>query len=244
MDRSSPSLSILVPCYNEQDNVEPFVSRTLDAVAAADLDAEILLIDDGSADDTLSRSRAIASRRGEVRVLHHERNRGIAQCWKTGLAAARGGAVLITDADLQYAAEDVPRFYALLTGATADVIHGRRIVSRVPRYRQALSVVFSGVLNALLGTRLRDAKSGFLCAPRDVFRQMLEMRYSYRCPQHFIVVNAASRGFRIRQEPVTFGPRQAGESFIRSPLRFALVALTDLPRAFWEFRVLNRRGRR
>lgn len=245
VDRRDPALSILVPCYNEADNIEAFVSRTLDALAVAGTDAEILLVDDGSRDGTLNAIEAMAQRHPEVWALHHETNRGIAESWKTAVAAARAPLVLITDADLQYAPEDIPRLHRLLEGGVADVVQGQRVTTAGgPSYRQALSVAFSGLLNGLFGTRLRDAKSGFLCAPRAVFREMLQTRYRYRCPQHFIVVNAVSKGFRIRQEPVHFGARRAGRSFIQSPLRFALVALTDLPRAFWEFRILNRRRSR
>jgi len=242
--QGGPALSVLVPCFNEEANIEPFVERSLAALAAAGIDAEILLVDDGSRDRTQQNIEAMAQRHREVRGLRHETNRGIAECWKTAASAARAPVLLITDADLQYAPEDIPRLHRLLESDGADIVQGRRTIEDSGTgYRSALSAAFSGVLNRLFDTRLRDVKSGFLCAPRRVFQAMLEMRYHYRCPQHFIVVNAVSQGFRVRQEPVVFGPRRAGRSFIRSPLQFALRALTDLPRALWEFRILNRRRR-
>lgn len=240
-----PALSIIVPCYNEEGNLRELVRRTRAALAREGIVAEILLVDDQSRDGTRAVIEALAGEHPEVRGLYHPENRGIAGGWRTGLAAARAPHVLITDADLQYSPEDIPRLYHALLRGDADVVHGWRIAHDFKAtYRHLLSLAFSFLLNRLFGTRLRDAKSGFLCTRPEVFREMLETRYAYRYLQHFIVISAVSRGFRVRQEPVIFWARHAGESFIRSPLRFGLQALTDLPRAFWEFRVFNHRGRR
>ena len=240
-----PVLSIIVPCHDEEANVAELVRRTLAALIRHRIAAELILVDDGSRDGTRAAIAAAAREHPEVRGLCHAENRGIAEAWKTGLAAVRGPVVLIMDADLQYAPEDVPRLYERLRDEGADVVQGWRIAHDYrDTYRYVLSVSFSFLLNRLFGTRLRDIKSGFLCARRGVFGRMLETRCRYRHPQHFIVVNAAARGFRIRQEPVIFWKRQGGESFIRSPFRFGLSAMADVPKAVWEFRVRTRRGRR
>jgi len=245
MPMSDPVLSIIVPCFNEEANVEPFVQRTLDAVALEGIAAEILLVDDGSRDGTAAAIDAAARRHREVRGFRHPVNRGIADCWKTAASELSAPVVLITDADLQYAPEDIPRLVRSLEAGAADIVQGRRVAEGEGTvYRTALSEAFSALLNVLFHTRLRDVKSGFLCARREVFREMLQTRYRYRRLQHFVVINAVSKGFRVRQEPVAFGPRRSGRSFITSPIRFAIGSLTDLPRAFWEFRILNRRRSR
>ena len=238
------SLTIIVPCLNEEANIDELVRRTLHALAAQGVDAELLLVDDGSRDGTRAAIAAAARAHPQVRGLFHDENRGIAEAWRTGLAAARGSIVCITDADLQYSPDDIPRLYQQLLKGAADVVQGWRSGRDYPdQYRYGLSVAFSALLNVLLGTRLRDVKSGFLCARRETFRAMLATRFRYRYFQHFLVVNGVSKGFRVHQESVTFRRRAGGESFIASPLRFAVAALADLPRAFWEFRVLNRRRR-
>ena len=241
-----PVLSIIIPCYNEERNLDELLRRMLTALHCSGIAAEILLIDDGSQDGTRESIAAAARVHQEVRGLHHDVNRGIAEAWKTGISASRAPVVLITDADLQYAPEDVPRLYEWLLDGSHDLVQGARIGHDVQdTYRSVLSGAFSYFLNRLFGTRLRDIKSGFLCTRRDTFIAMLQTRYRYRRLQHFIVVNAVSKGFRVRQEPIVFGKRMAGQSFIHSPLWFGLTSLTDLPRAFWEFRVLNgRRSRR
>ena len=237
-----PALSIIVPCYNEEANVGELVRRIQAALASDGLPAQIVLVDDGSRDGTRAVIEALGRQHPQVLGLRHEENRGIAGGWRTGLAASRAPYVLITDADLQYAPEDIPRLYRVLVQEDVDLVQGWRTARPFrPAYRHLLSLGFSFVLNRLLGTSLRDVKSGFLCAPREVFQAMLETRYRYRYLQHFIVVNAVSKGFRVRQEPVVFRRRYAGQSFIGSPLWFGLRALADLPRAVWEFRVLNHR---
>jgi glycosyltransferase involved in cell wall biosynthesis len=240
-----PRLSIIVPCYNEERNLEELVRRTREALALHRLPAEILLVDDKSPDGTRALIERLAAQHpGEVRGLYHEKNRGIAGGWRTGLGAARAPLVLITDADMQYAPEDIPRLYQIFEREHPDIVQGWRIAHNFrATYRYVLSLGFSFMLNKLFGTELRDIKSGFLCTRRQIFGEMLETRYPYRFPQHFITINAATRGYTIRQEPVLFWERHAGVSFIRSPLKFALRSLLDLPHAFWEFRIERRRER-
>ena len=237
-------LSVIVPCYNEQENLLELVDRLSAILELFRIRYEIILIDDKSRDNTRAVIRELMATRPSVVGVFHDQNGGIAAGWRSGLAAARAPLVAIMDADLQYAPEDLPRLYHIMQREGGDVIQGWRIAKTFKgAYRYVLSLAFSLLLNAMFGTRLRDIKSGFLCTRREVFGEMLETRYTYRYLQHFIVVNAVSKGYRVRQEPVLFWDRHAGQSFIRSPLRFGLSSVSDLPRAFWEFRVLNRRTR-
>jgi glycosyltransferase involved in cell wall biosynthesis len=201
------------------------------------LQAEILLIDDKSRDGTRALIEALGREHPEVRGIFHEANQGIVGGWRSGLSAARAPFVVITDADLQYAPEDIPRLYRILQRERPDVVQGWRIAHNFKAtYRYVLSLGFSFLLNRMFGTDLRDIKSGFLCTRREVFAAMLETRERYLYLQHFIVVNALAKGYSVRQEPVLFWNRHTGESFITSPMRFGLRSLRDLPRAVREFR--------
>ncbi len=237
-----PDLSILVPCYNEEGNLGSLVSRLDETMRLNGIAIEIVLVDDCSRDSTRKTIARLASDHRFVVGVFHEVNQGIHGGWRSGLAAAHAPVVAIMDADLQYAPEDLPRLYQIWKREKPDVVQGWRIAHNFSAtYRYILSLGFSFLMNRLLGTRLNDIKSGFLCASREVFAQMLETRYLYRFPQHFIVINAVAKGYSVRQEPVLFWNREAGQSFITSPLRFALRSLRDLPYAFLEFR-LGRRG--
>ena len=238
-------LSVIVPCYNEEANLDELVTRFVTILDLFRIRAEIILVDDCSRDATRRVIEELERRHADTVVgVFHEQNQGISGGWRSGLAKSRAPLVAITDADLQYAPEDLPRLYQILKREGADVVQGWRIAKTFKGwYRYALSLAFSFMLNRLFGMNLRDIKSGFLCTRREIFGEMLETRYRYRYLQHFIVVNAASKGFSVRQEPVLFWDRHAGESFIHSPFAFGARSLTDLPHAFWEFRVLNRRER-
>jgi phenylacetate-CoA ligase len=241
--QSPLDLSIIVPCFNEEGNLRELTRRLLEALEQARINAEILLVDDASKDGTRALIQELSrSHDGAIVGIFHDENRGIVGGWRSGVAQAQAPHVAITDADLQYAPEDLPRLFQILRREGPDIVQGWRIAHNFKStYRFVLSLGFNLVLNKLLGTRLRDIKSGFLCTRREVFADMLVTHYPYRFLQHFIVTNAVHKGYRVRQEPVLFWNRHAGESFIRSPLRFSLRALRDLPYAFWEFRMLNRR---
>lgn len=237
----TPALSVIVPCYNEEGNLRALADRLGAVLEIFRIQAELVLVDDASRDGTRALIQELM--RGPLRVVgvFHDRNQGIAGAWRSGLAAARAPLVAIMDADLQYAPEDVPRLYQILQREKPDIVQGWRIAHNFKStYRYLLSLAFSFLLNRLLGTRLQDIKSGFLCTRREVFAAMLETRRQYRYLQHFITVNAVSKGFTIRQEPVLFWNREAGQSFISSPLRFALRSIPDLGRAVREFRLERR----
>ena len=240
---ASFDLSVVVPCFNEEANLANLVQRIHETMTMAGIGTEIVLVDDCSRDRTRQIIGELSTRHPFVLGVFHERNQGIAGGWRSGLAASHAPAIAIMDADLQYAPEDLPRLFRIWQREKPDVVQGWRIAHNFKATtRYLLSLGFSFLLNKLFGTSLKDIKSGFLCTSREIFTEMLETKHTYVFPQHFIVINAAAKGYSIRQEPVLFWNREAGESFISSPFRFGLRSLVDLPHAFVEFR-LNRKRR-
>ena len=238
---TSFDLSVVVPCFNEEANLENLVQRIHEIMTMSGIATEIVLVDDCSRDRTRAIIEDLGKRHPFVTGVFHEKNQGIAGGWRSGLGASKAPAIAIMDADLQYAPEDLPRLYRIWQREKVDVVQGWRIAHNFKAtYRYLLSLGFSFLLNKLFGTNLKDIKSGFLCTSREIFRDMLETKHAYVFPQHFIVINAAAKGYGVRQEPVLFWNREAGESFITSPFRFGLRSLVDLPHAFVEFR-LNRK---
>jgi polyisoprenyl-phosphate glycosyltransferase len=118
-------LSVVIPCHNEQDVIEETHARLSEILPATGMDHEIIYIDDGSRDDTLDRLERIATRDGRVTVIELSRNFGQQAAMSAGLAAARGDAIVITDADLQDPPEVIPEMVAAWR-AGVDVAYGRR----------------------------------------------------------------------------------------------------------------------
>ncbi|MDA0255026.1 MAG: glycosyltransferase family 2 protein [Planctomycetota bacterium] len=118
-------LSVVIPCHNEQDVIDETHARLSEILPATGMDHELIYIDDGSRDDTLDRLERIAARDSRVTVIELSRNFGQQAAMSAGLAAARGDAIVITDADLQDPPEVIPEMVAAWrTGV--DVAYGRR----------------------------------------------------------------------------------------------------------------------
>lgn len=242
MKKEEKGLAVIAPCYNEEENIRRLVDRVEAALADFRGDFELILVDDASRDNTWEEISRAAKEKPWVRALRHEKNRGLVEGWRTGLSATRAERVVTIDADLQYRPEDIPRLIAAMEENGADMAQGwrRRQVERgVLRY--ALTWGWSLALNLMFGMRLKDIKSGFVCYTRQALADVLDFRGPYRYFQHFNAIAAGSLGYSIVEVPVVFDRREAGESFISSPLRFSLLALGDIPRALWEFRVVRRR---
>ena len=118
-------LSVVIPCHNEQAVIDETHTRLTEILPTTGMDHEIIYIDDGSRDDTLDRLERIAARDGRVTVIELSRNFGQQAAMSAGLAAARGDAIVITDADLQDPPEVIPEMVAAWR-AGVDVAYGRR----------------------------------------------------------------------------------------------------------------------
>jgi len=239
------ALSVVVPCYNEEENLRELVSRIVQAMADGGVeDYEILLVDDGSTDGT---GRVIDELAGDfppVVPVSHGENRGIVAGWRSGFQRSRGRVVLTTDADLQYAPEDIPLLHRECISGPWDLVQGwRKNYREKSLLRKLLSNGFSGILRLLFFLRLHDVKSGFIAYRREVLGDILDHRFNYFSFQSLPTVAAHFKGYRIKQVPITFHRRFAGASSIESPIIFSIRSALDLPKALVEYRFLKQRRR-
>lgn len=241
-DRSL-ELSVVAPCFNEAGNLRELVQRLVETFRQNKIAAEVVLVNDGSRDNSAAVLTELAAQYEELRYYSHQTNLGIEAAWKTGVDRARGTYVCLIDADLQNLPEDVGRLLAELKFSRVDFVQGyRSAVGRLKDSRYILSKGLNFLLNTLFPIRLRDAKSGFVIAPRAVMIDILQHRYRYRYFQSFIAVAAAAKGYRIREIETLFESRLVGESFMsRFPLKVVLFCLTDLLKAFVEYRLSFKR---
>jgi glycosyltransferase involved in cell wall biosynthesis len=121
-------ISIVVPCYNESKTLETIIARVL-AADVSGLEREIVIVDDGSQDDSVNIAKALAERHPNIRVLEHKINQGKGAALRTGFRAASGDIILVQDADLEYSPSDYPRLLAPILDDRADVVYGSRFRS-------------------------------------------------------------------------------------------------------------------
>jgi glycosyltransferase involved in cell wall biosynthesis len=125
---TSRVISIVVPCYNESKTLETIIARVLGADVCG-LEREVIIIDDGSQDNSVEIAKSLAERHPNVRVLEHKINQGKGAALRTGFQAASGDIILVQDADLEYNPNDYPRLLAPMLDDRADVVYGSRFRS-------------------------------------------------------------------------------------------------------------------
>ncbi len=240
--QSGPSkveVSVIAPCYNEAKNLPELVSRLLRVFDRKSINGEVVLVDDASTDDTRDVMQRLASEHPRVTLVLHNKNKGIARAWRSGLKAAQGEYVCLIDADLQNLPEDVWRLYREIKFSNADMVQGyRSAIGRLRDSRYILSRGLNFLLNTLFGMKLRDNKSGFVIAPREVLQDVLRYRLRYFYPNSFIAVSAHAKGYSIREIETLFQNRMMGVSYLaRFPLRAVMRCFVDIVPAFVEFRL-------
>jgi dolichol-phosphate mannosyltransferase len=206
-------ITVVLPTYNELENIIPLIQRGLAALAAWDV--EMLVVDDDSPDGTWRAVADLAERDARVRLIRRTHERGLTSAIATGIANARGDWVGWMDCDLSMPPEDLPRLAQALE-AGADIAAGSRYM---PGGRDAghswMALAFSRTINlaasVLLGLRITDYTSGFIVARRQVFdRISLRGDYGEYCID--LLYRAAQAGFRVVEVPYVCVPREAGES--------------------------------
>lgn len=204
--RGSPLVSVIVPAYDEAENM-PDLFRELSATFDAhDLDAEVVLVDDGSSDGTGEAARRAAEEAGlagRTRVLRHERNRGKTEALLTAARAARGAYLVLFDADLQHSPEEIPRFVERLERGD-DVVAGRKVG---PYEKRFVSSVYNRLSRWIFRVPARDLNA------MKAFRAEVLERIRLREDWHrYLVVLAHHEGFRIGEIDIALYPRRHGRS--------------------------------
>ena len=221
-------VTIILPAHNEAGNVTPLVTALLQTADAARLDARVIVVDDGSDDDTAGELKVLGAGVDRLSVITHPSNRGFAQAMKTGIAAAcEGGcdAAVLMDCDLSHRPEDLPRLIAAME-AGADVVLGSRFVSGggmvgVPAWRVTISRLGNLFGRLVLGISVRDMTTGYRAMSRRVLEHLTLTEDNFTV-QLEAVVKAAAAGFQIAEVPIILSTRRHGVSHMYySPALFA-----------------------
>ncbi len=228
--------SIIIPSYNEGERLPATLDRILSYIRFRGWDAEIIVVDDGSQDDTAELAMVYAEQHPKVRVLQNPGNRGRGYSVRNGVMHARGSILLYTDADLSSPIEESSKLFAELA-AGADVAIGSRWLDpnlqtqRQPFYRQVLGRVFNYLMRNILNLNLSDTECGFKAFTRTAAMSLIPvLRMDHWGMDSELLYVAKKRGFSLKEIPVRWSndPRTKVDPILDSINQFF-----DLLRVRW-----------
>jgi dolichyl-phosphate beta-glucosyltransferase len=206
--RPGPRLSVVIPCYNEEQRLPRTIEQIERYLAARGEPYEIVLVDDGSADGTRGVMDAAAARNPSVRLEFLPHNRGKGRALAQGVAAARGAEILVTDADLSTPIEELGKLQVALAAGAGVAIASRamresRVEVSQPFYRVLMGKVFNLIVQAVLLPGIWDTQCGFKLfradVAKDAFGGLTTDGFGYD-PE--VLFRAKRRGVRITEVPV------------------------------------------
>jgi glycosyltransferase involved in cell wall biosynthesis len=198
---NSPTLSVVVPLYNEEANL-PILQEEL-RVALSGLDYEVVFVDDGSVDRTAERIEPA----GNIRVIRFEKNSGQSAAIYAGLTAARGATVVIIDGDLQNDPADIPKLLAEIARG-ADLVCGYRVKRQDTLVKRATSRIANAVRSRYTKDGVRDTG----CTLKAMRRECASALFPFKGMHRFIPALVKAAGYRLVEIPVNHRPRRFGQS--------------------------------
>jgi len=218
-------LSVVIPCYNELDYIEPVIER----VRAVGLASEIIVVDDGSTDGTRDILKRLEGENyPELSIIYHERNQGKGAALVTGFGASSGDVLLIQDADLEYDPRDYPILLKPLEEGIAKVVYGSRFLGG-PRkamnfWNMVANKMLTLVTNILYNAILSDMETCYKVFRAEVVQNMKIRARGFEFEPEF-TAKVLKQGIRIYEVPISYNGREWDEG---KKLRW-----TDGPVALW-----------
>lgn len=222
-----PSISAFFPCYNDARTIATMVEKAAGVLRTLTADFEVIVIDDGSSDDSAAVLSALASRAAYLRVIRHPVNRGYGAALRSGFEAATREWVFYTDGDAQYDPEELPVLvHALRNGI--GLVNGYKIRRSDPFHRVIIGKTYQAVARRLFGISLRDVDCDFRLI-RTAYLRRISLTFESGAIGVELVRRLQDAGCRMVEAPVHHYPRLHGQSeFFR--IRHVYNLLADLSR--------------
>jgi glycosyltransferase involved in cell wall biosynthesis len=235
-----PGLSVFFPAYNDSGTIASLVITAIQSARRLTPDCEIIIVNDGSADATAQIADELARTYPEVRVVHHEWNRGYGGALRSGFAAATRDLVFYTDGDAQYDPAEMAVLWERLDDGI-DLVNGYKISRSDPLHRIVIGRIYHHTVKLLFGLKVRDVDCDFRLMRRSIFdRVTLEKNSGVICLEMMKKIQDA--GFRIAEVPVHHYHRTHGRSQFFNFRRLVKTAI-DVAR-LWVTLVVRREHRR
>lgn len=198
-------VSILIPAYNEEGTLESLLRRA----NKADLSKELIVVDDGSEDNTPDLLKNLQNE-FNIKIAIHDTNKGKGAAIRTGLALASGDVILVQDADLEYHPEDYSELLQPIQESRTKVVYGSRLLDSDTRgmfvfYWGGMFLTFVG--NLLFDLDLTDITTGYKVLKREVLEDIVLERDGFEFCEE-ITAKLAKNGYRIKEVPIQYSPRK------------------------------------
>jgi dolichol-phosphate mannosyltransferase len=224
----TPELSVVVPTFNERDNVVALFHKLETTLAGRAW--EVIYVDDNSPDGTWDVVRALAREDSRVRCIRRIGRRGLSGACIEGILASSAPCAAVIDADLQHDETQLPKMLALLQGGEADLVVGSRYIEggsadSFDKQRAGASMLATSVARKLLRVEIADPMSGFFMIRRDRFEQLAPQLSTQGFKILLDIVATARGSLRIKEIPYSFGSRLHGESKLDSTVALDFLGL-------------------
>jgi len=203
VSQNDPRVSIVVPAYNEEGNLDELCRQFKSMGERAPFGYEVIIVDDGSADKTLDILRRLAGEYPFLRVYSHGRNRGLTAALETGFHYARGEIFVFYPADLQYKPEDIPAMIAKIDEGN-DVVTGWK---QGEYSKRLVSTIYTSLSRRLFGLNVHDLNS-----VKAFRREVVENMFLRRDWHRYMVAMAVEQGYRVDEVKIPLYPRYSGKS--------------------------------
>ncbi len=223
------SISVFFPFHNEQENVRHVYESACAVLSKMGLDYEIILVDDGSADETPQIVDDIAATDGRVKVVHHPVKSGYGSALQSGFRAATKTLVFYTDGDGQFDLNELPPLLPLMN--QYDIVTCYRINRQENARRRLNAWLWTWLICTLFGLKVRDMNCAFKLYKRKIF-DVIKMESKGTLLNSEILARAKRKGFTMTQVGVHHYPRAAGKAGPKTKVIF---------KAFWELWKLSRK---
>jgi glycosyltransferase involved in cell wall biosynthesis len=200
-------ISVFFPCFNEQANIGKLVLRTIQVLRTIADDFQIIIVDDGSQDNTGQIACRLAAENKQIELVSHPTNKGYGAALGTGFKTARKELVFYTDGDNQFDIGELPRLLKLKD--EYDIVAGYRIKRRDSLLRRLNARLYSCALFLLFGLRIKDIDCAFKLYRREVFDK-IDIKSKGALVDAEVLIKARRLGYRIGQCGVSHFPRTAG----------------------------------
>lgn len=226
------SLSLFFPCYNEAENVGSMIEQAVKVGEDYGTDYEVVVVDDGSRDESARIVERYSEKNPRVRLVRHEQNRGYGAALRTGLSSVRKDVVFLTDGDNQFHLSDIDKLFSKIDGC--DVVAGFRIVRQDKALRRLNGFLWTQLNKALFGLPVRDVDCAFKLFRRKVL-QGLELKSDHLLIHAELLARLKKKGAKIEEIGVPHYPRTAGQATATKP-GAVLKTFAELFRLYWQIR--------